>query len=303
MDFDFFTSVIDRIDFDCTVVPWLNGEPLMHPRYYEMIKYITDRDIPCYITTNGTIWNEDLFGHILQREGTSCYQIIFSLDGLWDEKSRSIEKARPGTDREVVRENIQNFLNLKIYNHSPIDTCVKICRRGQDYEEIEDYVIYWLQQPGIDFVCVGGALVDDDVDDMRVYPCQYSDNNFMVIKSDQRVAFCAYNDEMTNNPDYAVGVLDKTTPLLDFYNNEKYTKFREDQRNGIFHEPCKSCGFAYTGHGIVGVVHFRREGVDFGPVYYHQDYYNQFFSLKKKLKRNEYYAMEWDTGVSEKYEK
>jgi len=302
MDFDFFTSVIDRIDFDCTVVPWLNGEPLLHPRYFEMIKYITDRKIPCYITTNGTIWNDDLFGHLLDSNGTSCYQIIFSLDGLWDDKSRSIEKARPGTDRGLVRDNIETFLKYKRLHHSPIDTCVKICRRGQDYEEVEEYVIYWLQQKGVDFVCVGSALVDDKVDDMRIYPCQYSDNNFMVIKSDGRVAFCAYNDTMTNDPMYAVGMLDKTTPLLDFYNNEKYTAFRKAQRKGVFNEPCKSCGFAYTGHGIVGTVTFRRKDFTLGPVYYHQDYYNQFYSLKKKLKRDEYYDMEWDTGVCSRYE-
>lgn len=286
MDFGFFKSIIDRINFPTAVVPWLNGEPLLHPQYYEMIRYITDRDIPCYITTNGTIWNDKLFQYIT--EDTSCYQIIFSIDGIWDKKSKSIEKARPGSDRKKIKENIERFLALHLKKSSKIDVALKICRRGQDYGEIEEYIAYWLQH-GADYVCVGSALVDDKVDDMRIYPCQYSDNNFMVIKSDERVVFCAYNDRMTNNPEHMIGMLDKDIPLLDFYNNEIYTRFREDQRRGIFHGPCKTCGFAYTGMGIEGSVIFRDYKLLPVSMFYHQDYYNQFFSLKKNWKNQKYY--------------
>ena len=43
MDFDLFKSIVDMIDYPTTVVPWVNGEPLMHPQYTKIIKYITDR--------------------------------------------------------------------------------------------------------------------------------------------------------------------------------------------------------------------------------------------------------------------
>lgn len=286
MDYDLFTSIIDRIDFPCTVVPWLNGEPLLHPKYFEMIEYITDRNIPCYITTNGTIWNSRLF-NLLTHE-TSCYQIIFSLDGIWDKKSRSIEQARPGSNREEIRDNIQAFMDLKRMKGASINIALKICRRGQDYEEIENYIAYWLKK-GIDYVCVGSALVDDKIDNMRIYPCQYSDNNFMVIKSDGRVVLCAYNDKMTNDPYYAVGTLDKDESLLDIYNNEYYTNFRENQRKGIFNAPCSTCGFAYTGMGFEGEIRFRNTELLDQLIYYHQDYYNQFFSLTKEWKKKNYY--------------
>ena len=288
MDFDLFRSIVDRVNFPCTIVPWLNGEPLMHPRYTEMIRYITDRGLPAYITTNGTIWNDELFEHIT--DDTTVYQIIFSLDGLCDYKSRSIELARPGTDRVKVLQNIDRFIELKNKKEAAIDIALKICRRGQDFEEIENYIAYWLKRKGVSYVCVGRALIEDENDEMRVYPCQYSDNNFMVIKSDGRVVLCAYNDRMTNDPDLAVariGIND--VPLLDIYNNDKITQFREEQRKGWFSGPCKTCGFAYTGQGFEGVVSFRDSSLLSGPVYYHQDYYNEFFSLTKKWKDKKYY--------------
>jgi len=288
MSFDLFKSIIDRVNFPCTIVPWLNGEPLLHPRYPEMIRYITDRKLPAYITTNGTIWLDELFEHIT--ENTSVYQIIFSLDGLCDNKSKSIELARPGTDRVKVLGNIDRFLKLKLEKGSAIDVALKICRRGQDFEEIENYIAYWLQRRGVSYVCVGKALIEDQNDEMRVFPCQYSDNNFMVIKSDGRVVLCAYNNRMTNDPELAMArIKDDGTPLLDIYNNAKFTEFREEQRKGHFTGPCATCGFAYTGQGFEGSIWFRDESLFPEPIYYHQDYYNEFFSLTRKWKPRAYY--------------
>jgi MoaA/NifB/PqqE/SkfB family radical SAM enzyme len=289
MDPLLYASIIDRVDFPTTIVPWLNGEPLLHPEYYDLIKYTTDKGLPCYITTNGTLWNERLFNHITNR--TSCYQLIFSLDGLPLLKSQSIEKARPGSNRELILSNIKRFLRLKRSKGNEIDVCLKICRRGQDYGEIEEDIAYWLKTPGVDFVCVGDDLVDDNTAGMRVYPCQYSDNNFLVIKSDGYATLCAYNDRMTNDRQYAIGHVGYEDNLLDFYNNDAYTRFRKDQRKGIFHGPCKTCGFAYTGTGFNGELRFRDKSLTDQPIYYHQDYYNQFFSLKRKWKIDDYYQM------------
>ena len=94
---------------------------------------------------------------------------------------------------------------------------------------------------------------------------------------------------MTNWDRQAVGMLDKETPLLDIYNNSKYREFRKLQRVGIFRGPCKTCGFAYTGTGFEGVIRFRDKKLIGKDIFYHQDYYNQFFSLRKDWKNVDYY--------------
>ena len=292
MEPDLFISIIDRVvaeGFDTTIVPYLNGEALLHPKYYELIKYVVDRNLRVYFTTNGTIWNERLFQLITQPN--SVYEIIFSVDGLWDYKSRSIELARPGSRRDLIRQNIQKFiyLNNSRNNGKNLDTCVKICHRGQDFEEIENYISYWLEY-GIDFVCVGQTLLHLNEKSMRIYPCQYSDSNFMVIKSDGRVVLCPYNDDATNNPDFAMGSVLNDTPLLDIFNNEKFMEYREDQQNGIFHPPCDTCSFAYTGTGYRGEVKFRNPALTQKKIYFSQDFYNSFYSYKEQAKPNSYYG-------------
>jgi organic radical activating enzyme len=284
MDLDLFKSIIDRIDFPTVVIPWMNGEPLLHPNYAEMVKYITDKNIPCYITTNGMIWNDELFEHITN--GTSCYQIIFSLDGLpW---SNSVELARPGTDRKKVIENIKRFGSLKKMKGDKLDMAVKICQRGQDWSEIEEYIVYWLYHSYIDYVCYGKMLAGECEAGQRRSPCQYFDNNFLILRADASSRLCAYNDRIVNGNENPVGTLGPTESLLDFYNNAAFTQYRRSQNLGIYKGPCETCGFAYTGFGMEGTLDFRSRKLP-NKVYYHQDYYNQFFSLKDKKKPAEYY--------------
>jgi radical SAM protein with 4Fe4S-binding SPASM domain len=287
MDFDLFKSIIDRVNFHCTIVPWLNGEPLLHPRYTEIIEYIEEAQLPYYITTNGTIWDDSLFNLLIK--SILGYQIIFSLDGLPDPRSRSIELARPGTDREEVLKNIHRFIDLKLANNSKINIAIKICQRGQDYEEIENFIGYWLKTPGVDYVCVGKALINDSNDKMRIFPCQYSENNFMVIKWNGDLVPCAYNDSATNKRPIILGDVRNDIGLLTLYNSEKYQKFRAQNRYPFFKPPCNTCGFAYTGTGLRGQIMFRDSNILSVPVYYQQDYYNEFFSLTKNWKPDSYY--------------
>lgn len=287
MSLDFFKSIVDRIDFPTVVVPWMNGEPLLHPKYYEMIKYLVDKDLPCYITTNGHFYNKELFDLIT--EENSCYQIIVSLDGVFDPYSRSIELARPGSNRGKVGENIYKFLRLKKRKGNNIDLAVKLCHRGQDFEEIERYIQFWLNQE-IDYVCVGKTLIGEVPVGMRIHLCQYSHNNFMVIRWDGKLVACVYNDEMTNKNAFPLGEVDFSTPLLDIYNNSAYKTLREGHSIGVFPPPCNICGFAYTGAGMSGTIKFRNPLFQSQTIFYKRDYYNEFFSLTDKSKENNYYG-------------
>ena len=287
MSFDFFKSIVDRIDFPTTVVAWLNGEPFMNPEYNKMVAYLNEKKQRFYVTTNLTIWRQDVLEELLKK-GSSCYQIIISMDGMWG--TGNIAKARPGTNEMVLKYNLERLFKMKRELQSETDIAVKICERGQDWGEIEKYVQYWLSTGDVDFVVVGKPLKDTNTECMRTEKCQYSDNNFMVIRWDGSLVVCAYNDKAANGLELSYGKLDMTTPLLDAFNNEKAQAFRAAQRNGIYPEPCAHCGFAYTGVGYHGQVSFRGKP---DVVYYTQsDYYNTFFSRVQRWKNDSYYTEE-----------
>jgi MoaA/NifB/PqqE/SkfB family radical SAM enzyme len=304
MDWALFKSIIDRIDFPTTVVLWLNGEPLLHPDYAEMAQYVSAKGLRWYVTTNGHVWNEDVFRHILGPSST-CYQILFSLDGLLDDRSHSIEIARPGSDRLMIEGTISECLRIRREEEEGgksgkhVDIAVKLCERGQDTEEIEEYIAYWLTR-GMDYVAVGRMLNQVNEKCMRVYPCRYFWDQAMEIRYDGTVIPCSYNPHVANAHAMDMGTLDLSTPLIDFYNNAEYSKLREEHARGQFRFPCNQCGYAYCGDGFDGRIQFRspklRRMIGDMPIFWHSDYYNQFFSLTQKRKGVSY-TREWHETV------
>lgn len=288
MDFDFYKSIIDRIDFPTIVVPYANGEPTLHPQIYNIMDYTLKRNLRTYLTTNAMIFDEKLWTLCLT--SPSYYQTIISLDGTPNIDSHSIELTRPGSNRRQILYNIAKYRAMKRELNSHTDLGLKICHRGQDWQEVEEYIAYWLMHEEVDFVIVGEMLSYDDTPGLRIHPCQYSDDVFMMIRADGTLALCMYNDRIINQGELPMGHLDKTTDLLEVYNNEAYTHFREDQRNGIFRGPCRTCGFAFTGSGFTGEIVFRDESLFSGKVYYHRDYYNHFFSKTQKIRKNSFYG-------------
>jgi radical SAM protein with 4Fe4S-binding SPASM domain len=285
MSLEFFKSIVDRITWPCTVVAWLNGEPFINPDYGKMVAYLNHKHQRFYTTTNLILWRPDVLREIL-RPGSYAYQLIVSMDGLFG--SGNIAKARPGTSEPILKANILSLLEMKRQLHSNVELALKLCRRGQDWSEVETYIQRWLANPGVDFVVVGDALIGENEECMRTSPCQYSDNNFMVIRWDGTLVPCAYNDKVVNDKMLSYGTLGLYDNLLEVYNNEKITHFRDQQRAGIYPKPCDTCPFAYTGVGFQGQIEFRSDpGMMY---YYHKDYYNSFFSLKKHWKPNSYYG-------------
>jgi MoaA/NifB/PqqE/SkfB family radical SAM enzyme len=284
MNFETFKMIIDKIDFKTDVVPWLNGETFLNPEYHLMLRYLNEKKIPHYTTTNGTIWREDVL-YEMMREGSTAYQLIISLDGLWG--SGNVAKARPGSDEAAIHRHINRILRMKGDMDSPLDIAVKICERGQDWGEIEKFAQYWLEDEGIDYVVIGKALKGTNDVSMRTEPCQYSDCNFMVIRWDGTLINCAYNPKIINDLMLSYGKVTEDSNLLELFNNESISEFRNNQRIGRYPEPCNLCTFAYTGHGMRGKISFNDNPEN--EYFFQQDFYNTFISKVQKWKPVEYY--------------
>jgi len=291
MDMSLFRHVVDLIAEEMPetiAIPWMNGEPFLNPNFLEMCQYLSEKGIRFYVTTNLTMWKEDIIRYLLSDRST-CYQIIVSVDGLPD--SKSIELARPGTDKDVLLTNLYKLMRIKGEMDSQKNLAFKICERGQDWQEIEEFVQYWLVEDTIDYICVGKPLKDENEESMRRSPCQYFDRNFMVIRWNGECVPCAYNDKVSNKGMLTYGRITVETPsLLDVYNNTYITDLRTRQLNGDFPKPCDQCSFAYTGMGMRGSVAFRNDPDE--SYFYQQDYYNMFFSKKRDWKPDSYYDQE-----------
>jgi MoaA/NifB/PqqE/SkfB family radical SAM enzyme len=290
MSLEMFKSIIDRIDqtpdWNPTLCPWMLGEPFLNPHYSEMCKYMSKYKMPFYVTTNMMAYQPEALEYLLSPEST-CYQIIVSMDGV--PGSGNIEKARPGTDEGLLLARAHWLIRKKKEMGSKKDIAVKICDRGQDYGEVEEYIRLWLER-GVDYVCVGKRLEYETPVPMRRHPCQFIDHQFMTIRWDGSVILCDYNDTAANDLLWIYGNVGYSGDLLEAYNHPSLRARREAQERGEFSKPCDTCGFAYTGHGLTGEVEFRDWPGQ--KIYYSADYYNGFYSFVKKWKPREYYTDE-----------
>jgi radical SAM protein with 4Fe4S-binding SPASM domain len=106
----------------------------------------------------------------------------------------------------------------------------------------------------------------------------------MLIRVDGEITPCMYNYDVAIKNYFEIGKLNDKIPLIEAYNNIALQKLREDQNNGIFHGPCKTCNSAYTGYGFRGELTLNRDIYKVGKLYHGKDYYNEMYSqIDKKI--------------------
>jgi radical SAM protein with 4Fe4S-binding SPASM domain len=109
MDFGLYTRIIDEAaEMGASEVAMgLGGEPLIHPRLPDMIKYARSKGLVVSFNTNANLLDEARSRTIL---ASSPDKIVFSVDGACQE---TYEKIRVGGNFDTVAANLKRFLALK----------------------------------------------------------------------------------------------------------------------------------------------------------------------------------------------
>ncbi len=109
IEFDLFTKIIDEMrGIVKTVVLHIWGEPLMHPKIFEMIDYCAKNGLGTEMSTNATLLGEAFTNKILESDLSAIY---LCLDGI---KKETYEKIRVGSVFEETEANIANFIEEKV---------------------------------------------------------------------------------------------------------------------------------------------------------------------------------------------
>lgn len=112
MDYDLFRKIIDDAA-DCGVKRvhlYLHGEPFLHPRIAEMIRYTKRQGLGITLATNGTLLDKSRIAEILQAEVNNADHLMFSVLGY----SKAVhERVMRGVKHENVLENIHDFVEMR----------------------------------------------------------------------------------------------------------------------------------------------------------------------------------------------
>lgn len=109
IEFDLFKRIVDEMAPHVQVTTlhiW--GEPLLHPRIFDMIAYSRKAGIRSEISTNATLLDEEKSEQLLAAGAGGIY---LCLDGV---RKETYEAIRRRADFESTRANIQGFLRKKV---------------------------------------------------------------------------------------------------------------------------------------------------------------------------------------------
>lgn len=120
---------------------FLHGEPLLHPRLIEMVRYIkSKRNLGISIATNGSLLDKEK-SKLLLRSGLDYEdEVVFSILGYSKE---SHEKIMNGINHEDVLTNIFDFLKLRKQYGSNVNILVTFKRMPENKHEEKQFVKYW----------------------------------------------------------------------------------------------------------------------------------------------------------------
>ncbi len=83
------------------------GEPLLHPRFLEMVRYAKERGLRAEVTTNALLLTRELATDLL---AAGLDQLVVSIDGATAE---SFSRVRPGASLKRVVDNVRNLHDLR----------------------------------------------------------------------------------------------------------------------------------------------------------------------------------------------
>jgi MoaA/NifB/PqqE/SkfB family radical SAM enzyme len=155
------------------------GEPLVHPKAYEMIEYaVRESGVFVTLTTNGTIMNEKRTRRLL---ASGVHMIDISIDAL---KPETYAKIRVNGDLEVTRRNVLNLLSWVRKDMTPTKVVVSFVEQAENRGEAAEFERFW-SEAGASFVVIrrlhsaaGAAigianLLRRQTAGQKRYPCLY----------------------------------------------------------------------------------------------------------------------------------
>ncbi len=113
------------------------GEPLIHPRIDEIVRYASERGLSCYIITNGTLLNTEKAEKLL---GAGLTRIQFSLHATTAE---TYEKMTGKPLYEKVVANIKEFVRLNDAAGHPCHVSVFSTVSSINEHEMQDFRAFW----------------------------------------------------------------------------------------------------------------------------------------------------------------
>ncbi len=204
------------------------GEPFMDRKIFDRIEYCARHGISTLLSTNGTFLDEKTAARLLE---TPLEHITLSFDGA---TKQTFEYYRKGARFEKVRDNFVRFARMKKERGAKIQVVVQMVRMDGNAHEVDDFVRFWSNVPGVDQVRVKADetnLLQPEAghaaNDWK-HPCHYLWRGPMYVKHNGDVYPCCQSYMLDGAPVGSIG----RQPLESIWNSAEMMRMRRLHASG-----------------------------------------------------------------------
>jgi len=224
MDFELYKKVIDEAASIgiSRVTPQIWGEPLLHPRFVEMVQYAKDKGMYVELTTNGLLMDEEMSRELLK---TGVDSIVVSFHGFTPE---GYERVHGMAGFEKVVENIKALHELKNAGGVALPkVTIQSIITEDNFKEVHN--VFSIFKGVVDEINVFncGFHPEDNTNDLRIFksdclrktPCMMLFTT-MAVSWDGRVGICCRDKEFRTE----LGTV--KDGLANLYNSKRMRDYR-----------------------------------------------------------------------------
>jgi hypothetical protein len=230
MDPALFRRIIDDNPRFRFVLAFQWGEPLLHPQFFELVRYAADRGVRTMITSNGTHLGPDHRRRLLE---CGLDRITFSVDG--DARTHAAIRSY---DLATLRRDVLALVEERDLAGAALKIDVSMVVDAATESALPTFLAEW--RGVVDRVQAIPRLLAE----RRTQPCRELWRGTLVVLWDGRVTTCCVDSE---------GLLQvgdaNADRLADVWNGEKMRALRRAHAERAFPSLCSMCG-EYAKDGV-----------------------------------------------------
>jgi len=239
MNMRLYKKIVDEVA-DYLELLYLHGEgePLFHPKIFEMIKYAKNKGLNVGLSTNATLLTKTKSRQLI---ASGLDYLIIGLDAA---TSKTFERVRGGKNFKKVVANVEGYLKLKEEARDVPFTVIQFVKLAENEAEASEFQKIW-QDSGVEAVRVKPVIdllrKHRRTNKLPSRPCFYLWRQLNMISWDGRfVTPCCMDSE----GDYPLGDLNKDS-LKKIWNSRKMMTLRRVHAIGEWKKLplCRNCTY------------------------------------------------------------
>ena len=243
MDFNMYKALVDELETLHTELIYLHlfGEPTLHPRIFDMIRYAKSKNIDVAMSTNATTLNKRVSEALL---ASGIDILIISFDAA--DNPEYYERIRKNANYQQVFSNIKNFIETK-KTRKPFTILQTVCMKGSENADKflkrifpKEYNLTISNKPFDEW---GGKI--ERINRLSTVPLRFAQCQ-RICEKIWRTAMIYYDGAVVPCSRYydkklVLGEFPQQT-MKQIWNGQKMIALRQlHAKNRMLHDYCKSC--------------------------------------------------------------